>query len=542
MVKHRDLIPPLEPPSCPWRSERPPSTCYLKYTTGNPGRPIISSYNSPTERISAYVDHHLQPLVKQLDSHIKDTHDFLDKLKNLNTPLPPGTILVTIDVTSLYTNIPTPQGLAAMEAYLYTRPANATPSTQFLIGLARMILTLNNFTFQEKHYLQVKGTAMGTRMAPSYANLFMGKIETDFLAGQPLTPTMWLRFIDDIFAIWTHGLEALLQCLDTLNSIYPVKFTWTISEHHVTFLDVDVFLEEGLLRTNVHFKPTNSLQYLHFDSCHPSSMKQALPFSMATRGRRICSNKEDLAAYCDKITKAFVNRGYPPKLVKLQMTRTPNRPATSTQGNIIPLITQWHPGLQALNGIIKRNSHLLQTSALTQHLDIPRVTFKRPPNIQDLLVKRNPWRYTNEPPGVGPPGSYPCDSTRCKTCPLNLPTESFAARATNNTYTIQGHNTCKTSNVVYQLRCSRCPAEYIGLTTNALNIRMNGHRHDTKAGNIEKPVALHAASHNLSFNECFQVSVVRALPTSCNEHELRRWELAHQWITSSRLPPNLNIR
>ena len=50
---------------------------------------------------------------------------------------------------------------------------------------------------------------MGTRMAPSYANLFLGKFERDALLNSPHQPYLWLRFIDDIFMIWTAGLEKL---------------------------------------------------------------------------------------------------------------------------------------------------------------------------------------------------------------------------------------------------------------------------------------------------------------------------------------------
>jgi hypothetical protein len=39
----------------------------------------------------------------------------------------------------------------------------------------------NNFTFDANHYLQINGTAMGTKMAPSYANIFMGDLEERLL-------------------------------------------------------------------------------------------------------------------------------------------------------------------------------------------------------------------------------------------------------------------------------------------------------------------------------------------------------------------------
>ena len=54
-----------------------------------------------------------------------------------------------------------------------------------------MILTMNNFSFDNEHYLQKHGTAMGTRMAPSYANLFMGKFEQQAIDNSLLKPFIW---------------------------------------------------------------------------------------------------------------------------------------------------------------------------------------------------------------------------------------------------------------------------------------------------------------------------------------------------------------
>ena len=85
-----------------------------------PGRPIVSSNPCPTERISAYVDQHLKPLVSSLPLYIRDTKDLLSQLQAL-PPLPPGALLFTMDVTALYTNIPHEAGLAACAHVLDSR-------------------------------------------------------------------------------------------------------------------------------------------------------------------------------------------------------------------------------------------------------------------------------------------------------------------------------------------------------------------------------------------------------------------------------------
>ena len=152
---------------------------------GNPGRPIISSNGHPTEHISEFVDFHLQPLVKTLPSHIKDTTHFLLKLQELGS-LPDNAILVSLDVSSLYTNIPHKEGIDACSHYLNARHHKLVP-TESLCDLIRMILGMNNLVFDGQHFLQIHGTAMGTRMAPSYANLFMGKFEEKAIATPPLS-------------------------------------------------------------------------------------------------------------------------------------------------------------------------------------------------------------------------------------------------------------------------------------------------------------------------------------------------------------------
>lgn len=67
---------------------------------------------------------------------------------------------------------------------------------------------------------------MGTRMAPPYANLFMGKLEHDFLQTQPLTPLLWVRFLDDIMMLWTDGETSLKTFLEQLNQLRVVQFTF----------------------------------------------------------------------------------------------------------------------------------------------------------------------------------------------------------------------------------------------------------------------------------------------------------------------------
>ena len=158
---------------------------------GNPGRPIVSANGHPTEKISEFVSFHLNPLVQTLPSYVKNTTHLLNKLQDFDD-IPPNALLVTLDVSSLYTNIPTTEGIDACRKLLDERTDKSVP-TEPLCDLMRMILTMNNFVFNDEHFIQRHGTAMGTRMAPAFANLFMGEFERKALEGYVYKPFLWLR-------------------------------------------------------------------------------------------------------------------------------------------------------------------------------------------------------------------------------------------------------------------------------------------------------------------------------------------------------------
>ena len=157
-----------------------------------------------------------------------------------------------------------------------------------------MVLTKNHFQFNDADYIQKLGTAMGTRMSPSYSSLFMGKFEKDFLDSYDVQPLLWLRILDDIFMIWDDSEENLLRFLDKLNTfLETIRFTYNYSKTNAVFLDVKIEKsDEGILCTSVFEKDTNVHQYIEFSSCHPLSCKKGIPFSQAKRYRRITSDDD----------------------------------------------------------------------------------------------------------------------------------------------------------------------------------------------------------------------------------------------------------
>jgi hypothetical protein len=97
----------------------------------------VSANGHPTEKILEFIDFHLRPFVANLTSHIKDTTNYLKKMGNLT--IPENTTLVTMDVSSLYTNIPHDDGIAACREIWEQRTVQEPP-TECLVEMLTLVL------------------------------------------------------------------------------------------------------------------------------------------------------------------------------------------------------------------------------------------------------------------------------------------------------------------------------------------------------------------------------------------------------------------
>ena len=144
------------------------------------------------------------------------------------------------------------------------------------------------------------------------------------------------RYINDIFACcldpWcTRIREALERFLSSLNQYRSTfKFTASWSTELVVFLDTRVYIRDGHLKMDLHVKPTDTHQYLHINSCHPRHCKTAIPYSVALRVRRICSDEDNLSKRMNDLKQHLRQRGYPEHLLDSEIQRATNTPRDAT--------------------------------------------------------------------------------------------------------------------------------------------------------------------------------------------------------------------
>ena len=117
--------------------------------------------------------------------------------------MPQNVILASMDVTSLYTNIPQEEGITTVcHAYEAFYIENPPIPTRYLREMLSLILQENSFRFNGSDYLQTHGTDKRTKMAVAFAKISMAKVGRQILRQSNKKPLVWKRYIDDVFSLW----------------------------------------------------------------------------------------------------------------------------------------------------------------------------------------------------------------------------------------------------------------------------------------------------------------------------------------------------
>ena len=223
-------------------------------------RPIVSCTNGPTYTSTALLDRLLQPHMKATASYIRNSTDLICTLSHIR--IPEKAFLITLDIESLYTNIGHNEAITS-----FLKIFEQHPQKVFSLDLLKYVLKNNIFKFDNLLFTQTHGIAMGNKLAPAFATIYIAQVEEAFLDGRPKKPTLWVRYIDDIFAGWPHSIEEFHAFLTNLNKqSETIKFTAETSFHSSKILDITIykapsFYQTGLLSTKLYYKPTNRISF-----------------------------------------------------------------------------------------------------------------------------------------------------------------------------------------------------------------------------------------------------------------------------------------
>lgn len=214
-----------------------------------------------------------------------------------------------MDIASLYTNIPTEEGIAAVSRAFLKHKDPKRPDLSIL-SVLRLLLENNDFVFYGKRYVQVHGTAMGGAYGASYANIFLTEWERK-VCDYPKQPLLWLRYIDDIFGVWPYDNEQLFSFSDFVNSLHPrIKVTLSSSLSAIRFLDLEFYRSGDRVLNRVGFKPTDAFRILPVHSFHPTNVFNSIIYSQIYRWCTRSSSYDDFKATKHVVQPFWRRQGY----------------------------------------------------------------------------------------------------------------------------------------------------------------------------------------------------------------------------------------
>ena len=372
--------------------------------------------------------------------------------------------MFSVDIANLYDNIPTCDAIEATLQLL----SNYSMTCQDIEALLSHCLNNNYVRFGDKYFKQTTSVAMGLSIAPPLAIIFMSAIESLILTSSAqYQPVAYMRYIDDVLGVWTHGAEKLDEYFQFLNNFHPalrfsIERTDKTAGGQIPFLDTVITVhDDGVYNTELYVKPMAAPIIVHYNSAHPMQCKRSVLYSQLLRAKRLGSDKAAQKRGMSIIETLFRHNGYPNKIIQ----RTKHRVLFSDQKNCrntekrkmtyitLPYIDE--SLARRVNGVIKGsglNARVAWNSGKTLAQHLIRSASQTPP--------------------------CPAGARKCHTCEAGLP------------------GRCHTKNVVYKIKCNMCddnPAIYIGETKRRVRERFNEHLRDAKNKIEDTPLGDHVS-------------------------------------------------
>lgn len=453
-------------------------------------RMITAGPISPTSKLSELIDILLKPFLIVVPAYIRDSTDFLNKIYSRNSSYSNPRI-ITADIKAMYPNIDRKLGIRAIKYFLINYPSLLHPrfNKDFVIEAIELILQNSSFQFNGNFYNLKSGTVTGTALAPTFANLVMAFLEVDLYDKvrdsfdeniADYVTKNWFRFIDDGFIIWNDEFGDYKTFTYILNSLDPnIKFTHDSSKIGLSFLNVYVYFENGILNTDVFYKETDSHYYLPFDSCHPRHIKNSIPNNLARIICTIVSDPIKKEVRLDELKSWLFKCGYPCDITNSAILKVSNIPqevlrqkVNNQENDVLAFVHTFNPKnpdvYEKIIGILDNLKKLPQFGNIFKNARFIK-SQKQPQNLGQLLQKSDISQINKTS------GCNKCKQNRCATCKFILEGREVEFSHANKTFILYRNFSCNSTNLIYKITCKGCNEYYIGQTAN-LKSRLNNHK------------------------------------------------------------------
>ena len=238
---------------------------------------------------------------------------------------------------------------------------------------------------------------------------------------------------------------------------------------------------------DLYRKPTDRNQYLLTSSCHPAHVTNNIPYSLALRIVRICSQEDTRDLRLDELKDLLISRGYKSGVVREAIEKARKIPRTEALKKVEKestkrpvFVMQYDPRLPSITNITRRHwRSMVSRDPKLQEVfpDPPLVAYKVAPNLRSKLIRAKVPPVPRTRPSRAKPGMKRCAKPRCPACPYVQPGLTFSATATNYRADLTTEVDCTTTNLCYAISCGvpRCGKQYIGQTSKSLKERFAQH-------------------------------------------------------------------
>ena len=276
----------------------------------NPLRPVISQIPTPTYKLAKRLNDILSPYIP-VHNTLKSSEEFLEVLQSKR----PVGILASLDVESLFTNVPITETIDIIIDYAFNHASLPPPSSlspELLRRMLKICTTEAPFRCPSGNlYLQIEGVAMGSPLGVLFANAYMCALEDKVLTSLDHKPRLYKRYVDDI-CLQVEDAAALEALKSKFEEFSALKFTYELEQNNrFHFLDIDVSTTGGSnYVTQVFRKPTDIGRCMNARSACPTRYKTGLIRTYVRRALSHCSTWELVHHELQHIKQMLVNNGY----------------------------------------------------------------------------------------------------------------------------------------------------------------------------------------------------------------------------------------
>lgn len=416
------------------------------HKAGYPIRPIVSSIKAPTYQLSKMYSRILKNVVGKTYRSIKNSFELAKKLRRVR--LPKNHVLISLDVVSLFTKIPSELIYAAIHKKWNTiKKFTSLPKEEFLEGL-KIVIENCCFQFEGTFYKQIFGAPMGSPSSPVFADLVLEILEDVVINKLGFRLPFFWRYVDDILtAVPEDKVDQILKAFNDYNP--HVQFTIEKeSNQKISFLELDIIRDGCSIKLDWYHKPSWSGRYMNFESHLPLTYKKNT-VSLLTEKILVLSDPEFHEKNFQLLRNTLNSNGYPSKLTEDIIRKTKLKVAekdSRSNVNQVPV-------------------HGLQQDKPTVAIPYTKGLFE---NLRAICRER----FSVVGKGNNNVKKFCFSKLKDKTIKMEQ------------------------SNVVYKVTCS-CGAIYIGQTKQKLKKRMYQHKYNARIKNIDhSAITEHAVTLN----------------------------------------------